>query len=427
MGVSHSYKFTNTSVKSIPFLNNNEKRGLLLLEKAPTYLKLRVSNSSKKWYFHKSVHNKQRKIFLGNFPDVDCNQAEQLARDTLTKFQNNDVVFSPTRKKKLHFLDEAISTDQNTSLGALLELRIEKMKEKNIRSWDEWRSVLNRYIKNPYPEIWNHPANELEAKHFLTVLEDPQLKDKKYPRNKVISYLKTAYNEACNPVELRYSHFNIKYNPVAPIRKEREKPEEIISLSTHQYQTLFKHLDDLPDRFRIYGKILALTGQRIEQIMAVKKKDFYPMAEIPYLYIFDGKGRGDGRDHSLPLTKTLMSLINELNPFQSDYLFEHENASGEMEWMKVGSVINNNIFKPISRKMIEDGDWDREPFTYKVIRATVSSRAVQYGVSQEIEKRLLSHGYGGVVDRHYLDYNFNKQKLEALEIIEKVATGQIQH
>jgi hypothetical protein len=75
--------------------------------------------------------------------------------------------------------------------------------------------------------------------------------------------------------------------------------------------------------------------------------------------------------------------------------------------------------------MEEAGELEKGPFTAGSIRATVETRlsAKPYRVSSDVLGHLLSHGMGGVQQRHYQHHDFFDEKMEALEMLHRMVEG----
>jgi len=64
-----------------------------------------------------------------------------------------------------------------------------------------------------------------------------------------------------------------------------------------------------------------------------------------------------------------------------------------------------------------------ERFTPGDLRRTVETRLTAAGVTSDTLKHLLSHGFGGVQDRHYQRYEFQAEKLDALATLHTLLTA----
>jgi hypothetical protein len=66
--------------------------------------------------------------------------------------------------------------------------------------------------------------------------------------------------------------------------------------------------------------------------------------------------------------------------------------------------------------MVEAGE-TAEAFTPGDLRRTIETRLAAAKVPSDHLKHLLSHGFGGVQDRHYQRYDFHAEKLAALRTL----------
>ena len=70
---------------------------------------------------------------------------------------------------------------------------------------------------------------------------------------------------------------------------------------------------------------------------------------------------------------------------------------------------------------------EKEPFTAGTIRATIESRLIAkpYRISSDVLGQLLSHGLGGIQQRHYQHHDFFDEKMEALKSLQQLLEEQV--
>jgi integrase len=84
----------------------------------------------------------------------------------------------------------------------------------------------------------------------------------------------------------------------------------------------------------------------------------------------------------------------------------------------------NDVAKAICATMQEAGELEGTPFTAGTIRATIETRLIAkpYSVSSDVLAHLLSHGMGGIQQRHYQHHDFFDEKLDALQKLHGMLT-----
>jgi hypothetical protein len=80
----------------------------------------------------------------------------------------------------------------------------------------------------------------------------------------------------------------------------------------------------------------------------------------------------------------------------------------------IHTVYLNDAVKSVCEMMKQTKELEGEPFTAGTIRSTVARRLVAkpYSVSSDVLGHLLSHGKGGIQQRHYQHHSFFDEKLD---------------
>ena len=126
----------------------------------------------------------------------------------------------------------------------------------------------------------------------------------------------------------------------------------------------------------------------------------------------DGKGRRQqARIYYIPLLPEALDCINNVTG-SGQFVFS---SNGGLSPMHTSYI--SDIAKDVCAAMAEAKELQGEPFTGKVIRATIETRLMKapYRVSSDVLARLLSHGLGGVQAKHYAHDAMHEEQVEALE------------
>ncbi len=208
--------------------------------------------------------------------------------------------------------------------------------------------------------------------------------------------------------------FKLKSNPVsdlAPISGSIQARTRVLSLP--ELKAYYKRITALPAPD---GSVLALHlltgGQRLVQLFRVTDKD----RDGNTITLYDNKGRrSKPRSHVVPLIKEARDALKAIG--SGPYLVSFDDGK---------SPVTDSAFRirfnKVCETMLEKEDIT-EPFTPGDIRSTVETRLTAAGVTSDVLSHLLSHGLGGVQERHYQFHEFDKEKLAALSTLRDLLTA----
>jgi integrase len=201
--------------------------------------------------------------------------------------------------------------------------------------------------------------------------------------------------------------FQVTVNPVQGIQNIAVQAGDRV-LNQDELQAYLKKITD-----RLTDQALRLAlfagGQRLEQILRAKVSDFD--LETGVLRLADPKGRRtQPRPHHLPLGPVaaavcinLVERAREMQPEAEDpFLFV--TARGVL-----GRTLVSHRISDIAKEM------GGSPFTLRDIRRTTETMMAGMGFSSDLRAQILSHGMGGIQQRHYVRYDFEREKRAALE------------
>jgi integrase len=158
---------------------------------------------------------------------------------------------------------------------------------------------------------------------------------------------------------------------------------------------------------------LLLGGQRISQLVRATPADVDSDEQTITLY--DPKGaRQQPRPHRLPLTKRAVAIVErrlalrDKNGEALPYVFTN-NGSVPVRMETVSNAVTDICKAMLQARSIA------APFTLRDLRRTCETMLARMGVSKDIRAQILSHGLGGVQDRHYDWHSYMPEKRSALE------------
>jgi integrase len=419
-------------------------------DKNTSYLFLRVNKISggysKSWNFRKMKDGKRYTSHFGMYPDMSVEEARILADTMHRKLVlgdiNNDVTELAIKPKYRNTVKLKNIRIIPKSFGAMMDGYISLLESNGRQSAQNVGQTIRKHIMNKHRKVWEKKANRITSEDIKVILNDKELNSTPYVWDKVLTYMRTAFNKTIR-AEFSYSPsdvlqgFDIDNNPTAKFQRlpsEHKKPlDRKYVLQYDQFIRFGELINKLPDkRWQLYAKLLVLLGgQRPLQLLRVRKEDVSLIAGQASITILDEKGNANSKAkyHVVPLTPKAVSIIQELKPFQTGYLFErikrYRTADGETT--NYGRIIeadefSTNIFKPIAKMMVKEGLWEGKLFTTNILRKTgetyLSSKRCK--VPLETRNHFYSHGVSGLIYDAYNRNEFYEEKLECMKHFEKV-------
>jgi integrase len=303
------------------------------------------------------------------------------------------------------------------SFGQLLEVYTQFLTDSARASAKSVAGTLALHVINAHPLLIPRKANEITPGDIQFILARLVQQGKTRQVNLLRSHLQAAFNYAAKHdndprrVAAQAVAFNLTSNPVSLIPQIADfNRTGDRSLNREELLLLLAELDSAPLIPASFIRLLvALGGQRIEQLLRAEWADYDFDARV--LTLRDSKGRpGLGvRDHLVPLTNWAIEILEPLRELNSN---AHPFTSVGRTRMDVGTP--TKLINKISARL--HAKHGIEPFRGGDIRRTCETLLASIGISKEVRAQLLSHGRStGVQARHYDRYAYLPEKLEALE------------
>jgi len=404
--------FKESTIKGI---QPDAAKQLIFWDNSVTGLGLRVSPGGTKTFFYQGrIKRKLTKITIGKHGPIKAQEARKKAEHIAAQITlGND----PSPKK---------SAENAPSLGDLMTAYCEYLEKQGKQSANGVKTEITRNIENAQPRLWKTPACDITHDDCMTIVADIVDSGRLRQADKIRSYLKTAYSEAIHarsdasmPKAMRA--LRIQHNPARELRKVKGSSQaKDRALSLSELRAYWKHINALPEPSKSLAIIHLLTGgQRQQQLARVTLSDIDRDTES--LLILDSKGRrSEARHHVVPLLPSVMAAIRRITG-SGEYVFSCNGGK-----TPVSTRYMNELVSRVRKSMEDAGDLENGHFTPGTIRATVETRLIAkpYRVSSDVLGHLLSHGMGGVQQRHYQKHDFFEEKLEALQMLERMVKGE---
>lgn len=311
------------------------------------------------------------------------------------------------------------------TLRQLLAAYVQSLRAAGKTSADAVEAIFRRNVLSPFPAIADAKANEVEPGDIQRILARLVRAGIKRQVNVTRSYLRAAFaygskaDHDPRTVAQDGVLFGLKYNPVATVPRiaEYERVGDR-TLTEEELREFWKALDALPVVQRATLRLnLALACQRPTQLLRADWSAFDLKEKT--LLLRDTKGRGEGRDHLLPLTAFALEQLEPLREVNPP-------AEGDLKDQQLDSPFTDDgkramVLETVSKAVrgVSDGLKKKHkipPFQLRDLRRTAETMLQKLGVDREVRAHLLSHGRSqGIQGRHYERYDFLPEKRAALE------------
>lgn len=391
-------------------------------------LMVRVLPGGPKEFFYRYRHNGgDTMLALGRF-DPEGKNGKTLAQIRGTLRDRRELQ-RETGDVKQHLQAEgqrkAVEKRKGT-LRQLLEAYIESLRAAGKESARKAEGVFNRNVLKPFPTLASTKANDIEAADIQRILARMVRAGITRQVNVTRSYLRAAYafgakaDNDPRTVAKDGVLFGLKVNPVIAVPRiaAYERVGNRV-LSEDELREFWHGLDALPVvqaatiRFN-----MALAGQRPTQLLRANWPAFD--LELNTLLLADSKGRGDKREHLIPLTSFALDQLKPLRDL---------NADADCPFTADGK--RRMVVETLSKAVAEVSLTLRDKipvFSQRDLRRTTETMLQRLGIDKEVRAHLLSHGRTqGVQGKHYERYDFLPEKRAALEKwarhLERILTG----
>jgi hypothetical protein len=261
-------------------------------------------------------------------------------------------------------------------------------------------SVTKRHIAS-VPEIATKPAAVIRPEDIVTLVRRVYDTGKHQQARNVRSFICSAFNLAWRApldptIPSAFGDFGVTTNPATPVRAIPGSRGQRILTDAELRAYLREISKDAPSDIALRLALLA-GGQRLRQLLRVTGRDWDPQART--LRLWDGKGaRTEPREHLVPLATEGAALVARMGAIDPDAPLLQATVIGASKRCAY-----------TARKIAP-----RDPFDLRDIRRSVETRLASLGISRDTRAQLLSHGLGGIQQKHYDRHQYLDEKRAAL-------------
>lgn len=375
----------------------------------------------KEWQYRYREGGKRKKLSLGTFPDMTLPKARQEAARAASDIAG--FVVQGKGKGALKRPTAAPSGPTYGTLGELCYAYTEDMRERGRRTADETYKRLVSYVKNPYPQLWDKPARDIQSYEFTDLLSDYIKRGITTTTNRIRAYLHASYQFGLasenDPRRTSSTKWGLVLNPVSAIPKQADWERQGETVMTAEdvrlaWQDLPKMRTRAANAVPVVLLCLATAGQRPTSLLRLTLQDVHldrKLINIP------SSGTKNGRPHVVPLSSQAIEILTPLIARAKERGWENifPNFRKPDEHMLLESPSSLVIDY---RKQFKANQW-----TVRDIRRTAKTVLGELGVTKQIRDLLHGHAMQDVSSRHYDRYDYLREKREAMTVWETWLAG----
>lgn len=381
-------------------------------------LALRVRpNGTKEWLFRYYIDGRKRRLSLGAYPAVSLVAARQDAQRYAGELGNGHDPADVARRDK-EVLAEARASSYGT-LGELMDAYVDDMKARGRRSADDTKTKIHRYVKRPFPRLWNTPARDITTADCRDMLSHHMQCGLTTTTNRMRSWLHAAFHFGLtaenDPRRHSSTSWGLTGNPLASIPRQGdwERQGQTV-MSKEDVRDAWHNLPRMRSRSNLsvmaVRLCLATAGQRITALLRLEPQhlDFdRGLIDMPA-----GITKNE-MPHVVPMSRqareVLRPLVLDCERLGHRFIF-YNRRDGQRPMLEdsVASLVGGY------RKA-----FDASPWTVRDIRRTAKTVLGTLKVSKEDRDRLHGHARNDVSSLHYDRYDYLDEKTRAMKVWEK--------
>lgn len=377
-------------------------------------LELRILPSGKKvWQFRYTYQEKRKVISFGDYHGCSLKEARilaQEARSELLQGIDPGVKRKAGKTKTIANDETGVQGEKGKSLTELMDAYADWKQQEGKEAYaQDVRKATRAYIQECFPALAQTAASSLRAEDIAGIIRPIHERGKARTASKLRSMLAAAFQAAFQApyhpgLPKALLGFNIQSNPVLALPAVHMEARERVLTQKELGQYTQALLQGSGYVNHCLTLALFAGGQRPLQVARLTSGDYLQNEGI--LILRDPKGkRRTPRLHHLPIgpiTRQMLGGWISESQLSSPLWFsmDGETAMSPTSLSHHGGKI---------QKML-----GMAPFQVRDVRRTVETEMARMGFSKDLRAHLLSHGLGGVQDRHYDRYDRLEEKREAL-------------
>ncbi len=365
-------------------------------------------NGAKSFCVMYRIDSHLRRYTLGRYPQISLARAREMAKDAFEQVRKGK---DPAQEKKAA---EAAASRKRLAAKTFDQLSrqyIEEYAKPNKKSWREDERIIERLLK---PEFGTLNVKEITRSHVRSFLRNLAGKTK-VQANRAQACMRKIFNWT-----IQEEIADLESNPASGISSPggREKPK-LRSLNDDEIRKVWKELDKEESQVKHVLRLILLTGQRPGEVMGMS------WDEIDFnqaLWTIPGSRTKNESTQIVPLSTQAIRILERQRDelaAQRQKRIERQDGAPESPFVfpnrllaKYSNAPINNVRKAVGRLQHR---LDIKSFSAHDLRRTCATNLGQMLVPGHVIARILNHKQKDVTSAVYNQYDYVKEKRDALE------------
>jgi integrase len=370
---------------------------------------IRVSPKGKKtWFVFYRFAGKRRRMNLGRYPDVSLEEARKKAGKARADVSDGK---DPVQQKKLQQAEQKREMLGMKNFAQLGKQYVDEYAKVHKRSWKEDERIINKLLA---PEFGNLNVKEISRSHVRTFLRGMAAKTPTQA-NRTRACLSKIFNWAIDEEIIEMDS-----NPTSRISSPggKEKPKER-NLNDDELKAVWHALEKETSQAKDVLRLILLTGQRPGEAMGMRWDE---INSNEALWTIPGARTKNQLPNVVPLSTQSLQILER---------HREEQEKQQKKWQKRGLKVEDSTFVFPNKRLTKHAEapithvrkatgriWralSMEPFSAHDLRRTCATRLGQMQVPGHVIARILNHKQTDITTLVYNQYEYLKEKREALE------------
>lgn len=343
-------------------------------------------NGSKLWIYRYRFNKKENIYSIGKYPDVSLAMARAEMAYAKSLVQQG---INPNIEKRVKRV-ESVDT-QSYLFKDLIDDYIDNLQNKSDRTIYNMRSIVNNHV---IPMLGNVPSAQVKPAHILSVLKELEAAGKENTAIKARQIISKAF---------RYGIVNLRCetDPSSPLEGYIQKPptQHAKALSKQEMQRLLAELSEYKGKWVTREMVLfqLLTFTRSIEAINARWEEIDLNSKLWRIPADKMKMR---RDHLVPLTDTVISLLKSIEPLTRKWghVFPGADKRKPMGSTTINAAlryatghsygqITSHDFRATASTWLHEAGFDHDDIELQLAHVTGNKTSASYNHSIRIEQR----------------------------------------
>lgn len=366
-------------------------------------------NGKKAWTFSFQLNKRRRMMGLGSYPEISVKDAHT-ERDKAKEFLAKGVDPLAHREEQIRQqAEEEIRKAQELTIQTLVDRYLEEWAKPRKRSWKEDQRILFLDVAPVWGERKAKDITRRDVRELITVIK---ARGPVMARNS-LAVIKKMFNWSLSEdlVETNPAHGITPPPPAEP--RTRVLTEEEIKLFWEKLDSASMAIGT-----KAALRLILVTAQRPGEVVGMQWAD----VQVG-VWEISAENSKNGRPNRVPLSPKAMEVLDAL-PKTSQWVFpspsRFKKGLGHVHETSLPHALGDNR-----------DHFEMPAFRPHDLRRSGASHLSALGVPRFVVDRILNHVDRSVTGAHYDQYEFTKEKKNALDVwgrkLEEIITGKTEN